>query len=338
MEKPNYTLTQDSITVVHEGKPYTVTKGQANFEKLKAALEEGRWDDVPEHLTVRSTTKNWSKGKFTLAEGGSGYMYDGKHIPVDLNSKITKLVAANAPADAFFNFYARLLKNPSWRSVQQLFRFLDKEGIPLTKDGCFLAYKSVKRDYRDHHSGTFVNSPGSTHSMPRNEISDDPREACHVGFHVGALKYAQGFGSGDRRIVICKVAPEDVVCVPYDSSHEKMRVCKYRVVGEHGDKLPDTVLEDDMLPEVEEHEGVTVSGDDKERSEKASAVTKRVRGAVPKKYEAIHACKSFEEYMKFTVPEVREYASKFLKIVGVSKLPGGKKALVAKIIATRTGG
>ena len=52
--------------------------------------------------------------------------------------------------------------------------------------------------------------------------------------HVGALAYAITFCSGGgSRIVICEVDPENVVCVPYDCSQQKMRVCEYKVIGHH---------------------------------------------------------------------------------------------------------
>jgi hypothetical protein len=40
------------------------------------------------------------------------------------------------------------------------------------------------------------------------------------------------FGRGDDRFVMVKVDPANVVCIPYDSGYEKMRVCEYEVVEE----------------------------------------------------------------------------------------------------------
>ena len=149
------------------------------------------------------------------------------------------------------NFWERLSKNPSYRSVQQLWSFLRHQGIPMVPDGCFLAYKGVRSDFKDAHSGKFDNKPGAIHSMPRNKISDDPKEACHEGFHVGALQYAKDFSD---RVVVCKVSPEDVVCVPYDHSAQKMRVCKYEVVGNwNGEFMPDLVFEN-YRPEDDDHD------------------------------------------------------------------------------------
>jgi hypothetical protein len=48
-----------------------------------------------------------------------------------------------------------------------------------------------------------------------------------------------GYGSlesGDR-IVIVKINPKDVVSVPSDCNYEKLRTCRYEVVGEYEGEL-----------------------------------------------------------------------------------------------------
>jgi hypothetical protein len=55
--------------------------------------------------------------------------------------------------------------------------------------------------------------------------------------------------------MICKVDPADVVSVPLDESHQKVRCCKYEVVGEYdGDLLPAVV--DDYEEDWNEEEYV----------------------------------------------------------------------------------
>ena len=55
---------------------------------------------------------------------------------------------------------------------------------------------------------------------------------CYAGLHVGALDYVASYGSPDAEdnIIIVKVNPRDAVSVPTDSSHQKLRTCRYEVV------------------------------------------------------------------------------------------------------------
>lgn len=321
-----FTLTNESITVVFEGKPHVVQKGSPQFAVLRKALIAEDWDAIPKNLTVAKSIKDWAKGKFTLK--GDNFYFDGQEIPNNINSRIIQMATKGEDPTPLFKFWERLQKNPSMRSVQQLWPFLEHKGIPITKDGKFLAYKGVKNNFKDAHTGTIDNKPGVTNKMPRNQISDDPNEACHEGFHVGALRYAQSFS---QRVVVCEVDPENVVCVPYDSSHEKMRVCEYVVRGNHnGELLPSTTFSEDKTEE-EKKPAKKKSGKDKKKAHKAMKKAGKKLAA------------SFDRLKKMTMADLmgesldtlRDYAGKGLKIVGASKVPGGKTALVAVILKTR---
>ena len=62
---------------------------------------------------------------------------------------------------------------------------------------------------------------------------------CSNGLHAGALNYVASYGSveSNDRIVIVKINPEDVVSVPSDCNCEKLRTCRYEVVGEYQGEL-----------------------------------------------------------------------------------------------------
>jgi hypothetical protein len=307
----SYTMTGDSVTVVLNGNPYTVAKGAPNFSALRKALDGEDWKTAKKYLTVAGTVSAWSKGDFRVI--GSDVRVKDEVLPREMGQRIVSMVTRNEDPSSVLNFWTRLRRNPSARSVQQLWSFLSHRGIPLTEDGHFLAYKSVRKDYKDHHSGTVDNKIGVVNEMPRNKISDDPREACHEGYHVGALNYAQGFGGSNRRIIVCKVDPADVVCVPYDSSQEKMRVCRYEVVGHHGAELPSTSYS---------HPGAT----------KKAAKPSVVKPATGRsKFDRMDKEKLLEQ----PISDLRKYAALDLGIKGASKIPGGKKALVAKVMKTR---
>ena len=344
-------MTTDTITVAVDGNVSTVRRGAPNFPGLRKALYEDNWAEVPALLTVAGSIESWSKGDFRVV-GGKVHL-KGDALPGELSKRIVTMVTKSEDPSSLLNFWEKLQRNPSHRSVSQLWAFLSHKNIPLTEDGCFLAYKSVRADYKDHHSGTVDNTVGVINEMPRNQISDDPNHACHEGYHVGALGYASRFGGGDRRIVICKVDPADVVCVPYDSSQEKMRVCKYEVFGHYGSDLPDTVYppdtdeyEEDDEDEYEEDDegedfapvpfGVPALKDiDPGPSPKAKTadapIKKSKRGSGWAAFDRMDE----EKLLDQSLDSLRKYASNGLRILGASKIPGGKMALVARIMDVR---
>ena len=139
---------------------------------------------------------------------------------------------AKLPVKPLLNFLSKVLQNPSRRAVQELYKFLEHGQMPLTPTGNFLAYKSVRADYKDWYSNKFLNTIGSEHTMARNDVCDDPDLGCSYGFHVGTLAYATEFNQGANRLVVVEVDPSDVVSVPHDCQNQKLRTAKYKVVGE----------------------------------------------------------------------------------------------------------
>ena len=336
-----HTLTNDSICVILGGTPHTVQKGSANYEALRKALFEKNWAAVPDLVTVAKTVENWVRGDFKVQ--GDSILYKGKALPTGLNSRILKMVTAGNPPEGLLRFWERLQLNPSWRSVNQLFPFLEHEGIPIDKDGYFLAYKGVKADYKDVHSGTIDNTPGLPPiEFPRNEISDDPNEACHKGLHVGALKYARDFGV---RTIICKVDPADVVCIPYDAASMKMRVCKYQVIGNYGGKLHDTVYDEADSPKLEPKPKAEVTAKvvEPETGKPMKGKAKVIKEVpAPVVFAPVPGQPDFSkldegELNQVLLGDLRSYAAHVLKIVGASKIPGGKPVLVQRILETRDG-
>lgn len=333
MTKPiKYTMTNESITFVYEGVSNTVKAGATNYLGLRKALLAEDWDEAIKHMTIKKSIGNWgerlkklTKGKFEVRDGEA--YFNGSKLPAGMSERINKMAAKGEDPIIIFQFWERLKKNPSFRSVNQLWSFLEHGNIPIVKGGFFLAYKGVTENLKDMHSRTFDNSPGVTNEMPRNEISDDPNIPCHEGFHVGALPYASQFG---KRMVICKIDPEHVVCVPYDSSSEKVRVCKYEVIGLYGSPLPDTVTDDDGTETLDEG----TPTEKKETATKKGGVavtTKKTPSASWQKYHRM----GMKELMELSLDDLRQYAGKGVHLVGASKIPGGKTALVTAILKAR---
>jgi hypothetical protein len=332
MSAPKFNLTDESVTIIVDGKPSTFKKGTPNYAGLVGVIAKQEYHRFGEFLTVESAIAGWmDDGDFTDVNGK--LHYKGEPVPQALSDRMASMASRSESPKPLMRFYERLQRNPSFRSVQQLYPFLAHKGIPIEEDGCFLAYKSVKSNLTDHHTGTVSNKPGNVLEMPRNKISDDPDVACHYGYHVGALAYAKSFGSSPSKIVICRIDPEHVVCIPKDSRQQKMRVCKYEVVGHHtGQVMPSTTVKKGDVPE----KGAKSLGDKAPKS-KATGKRKGSTGKAkvdPAQYPKMDT-QGKDELKTLPLDTLRGYAANHLKIVGASKIPGGKLALISKILDVR---
>ena len=192
-----------------------------------------------------------------------GVVYDAKTESVYINgelqhshiaTRIAEHAKANLPFEHLLKFIERLNKNPSYNSRMELYNFLESKHIQITDDGCFLGYKSVRANFTDWHSGKFDNRIGQTPSVPREEVDDNPNNACSSGLHVGNYEYASSFYCGsDRQLLMVKVDPSDVVSVPTYACN-KLRCCKYEVISLCKNKLEKNIYRDDLSSVDEDYE------------------------------------------------------------------------------------
>jgi len=343
MNAPKYSLTNSSVTVVFEGKAYTYQAGTPNFTSLRTAILNEKWDDIPKCLTVASSIEQWAKGKFTV--NGDLVSYMGDPLPTALNSRILEMASGGEDPTKLFLFWEKLQMNPSARSVDSLWGFMSHMNIPLDDEGNIVAYKAVRSDFKDIHSGTVDNKPGSVIEYPRNKVSDDPRCPCHEGLHVGDLSYARQYGGNDCLLLIVKVDPQHVVCVPYDESARKMRVCKYEVIGLYTGPLGNTSFDKDDAPDYEDDNYDDDDGDtsdeDPDAKGKAKVRVKKVKVVAPKagipSYTDLDGMDE-DHLLEIPLGVLRKYAANQLKMVGASKLPGGKTILIKNILECRCKG
>lgn len=229
---------------------YHVTKDHPMYDRLFDAYKDGDADDFVNLVNVKQCMETYvgstpDKTQTTgLVIDGERVFYDGIELNNSVVETIRNMMYAGLDIQPMLKFLERAIKSNSKRVVDELFKFLQVCKLTITEDGCFLAYKSVRSDYRDKYTGKFDNSVGAENRMPRFNVDDNCAIACSHGFHVGALPYAGPGGyynSYGDVVLICKIAPEDVISVPLDSSCQKLRTCAYTVVGEFKGELRPTV-------------------------------------------------------------------------------------------------
>jgi hypothetical protein len=232
-KKLAYTITDNNISVNFDNQSHIVPRTDPLANKLLAALREGRNDDIPDLVSTALRIQKYGKGDFVIQDGH--IIINGLPVHEGLSRKILQFQAEGLPHKPLVRFAENLQKNPSYRAVNELFQFLEKNDHPITEDGNFIAYKRVRSDFTDIHSGTFDNSVGATVEMPRNQVNEDSMQTCSHGLHVANWNYAHTqFASSNPATDVMlevEVSPSDVVSIPVDYNQSKMRVCKYKVLG-----------------------------------------------------------------------------------------------------------
>lgn len=255
-------ITDKNIMIVFEGlPPYTIRRTddedqQQRYDLIKAKIvnayennTDENWEEIrslfapvikKEDIYIdKDHEKRMGKNGIVFKDGN--FYYKGYKLKNYLIHRILEIKKesemTNQPFKHLINplvmFLENLMKNPSNNSVAQLYRFVEHTKLPITEDGCILAYKIVTHDYKDKHSKSINNKVGAKPWMPRNEVDDNPHQTCSSGYHFCSYKYATGFfNSGNDRMVVIKVNPADVVSIPVDYNNEKGRCCQYEVLYE----------------------------------------------------------------------------------------------------------
>lgn len=227
-----------NLTVILKNKAHQVIPDHTNYKLILEALPTATEDELLELVDIEKAVASFSDGQVSIVNGK--VMFEGEEVHGSISKRIIEFMSKGLPFEPLVKFLENLMENPSMQSQQELYDFLEHENLPITEDGCFLAYKAVSKDFKDKWKGTFDNSVGQVCEMRRAKVDDNRSQGCSAGLHAGALNYVANYGSVDAgdNIVIVKINPEDVVSVPSDCNCEKLRTCKYEVVGLYQGELP----------------------------------------------------------------------------------------------------
>lgn len=186
-----------------------------------------------------------------VAFDGTHLRFDGDVIDTSLSRHIIRMMRDGDESYArWVRFLENLGENPSALSRIHLFTWLDGRDFAITPDGHLLGYKGVQADEHNSsihtgtalvngtwHHGHIPNPIGVTVEMPRHQVAADRAAGCATGLHVGTYAYANGYG---QRLLLVAVNPRNVVSVPRDCNYQKLRCCRYTVLGVHDRSGPVT--------------------------------------------------------------------------------------------------
>jgi len=232
-KRVSWSISDQNVVVNYEGETHIVKRTDALADRLIKAVKEQRLQEIPSLVSAAKRIETFSKGAFVVKSGR--VQVNGVDAPEVLSNKIIRFSGEGLPFQPLLKFAEKLSLNPSFRAVNELYQFLEKNDHPITETGNFIAYKRVRGNFKDIHSGTFDNSVGQLLEVPRNQVDEDSSRTCSYGLHVANWDYAHTqFASHDKDsdvMLEVEVSPADVVAIPTDYNNSKMRVCRYKVLG-----------------------------------------------------------------------------------------------------------
>jgi hypothetical protein len=263
MNKVPYTLSESSLTIFWEGKPYTLRKDHVNFNLAKKAILDARYDDLGDLIDVVKAVENFVEGDIEVKD--EVVYYKGHRLHGVVVDKLLEMLRAGMKDSApLTNFITRLQANPSANSVNELYSFLSYKSLATTPEGMVLGYKGVQSSFwsttgnadtivvqgktNDLHQ--ILNEVGSTIEVARRCVDDNKDNHCSFGLHIGSYDYANNWAGESGRLLLVEFDPQDAVSVPTDSDFQKLRVSKYKVVSDITDtrKELDTPVYDANKP------------------------------------------------------------------------------------------
>lgn len=255
-----YTLTNNSLTILKDGKVHSCDSSHPKWKDILDAIRSD--DDVKAIglIDIREAVVNYSEGNIRI-EGNQAF-YKNFQLHGVVVDRLLGFLQDDLPVTPLIKFIENLMSNPSNRAVNELYTFLEHKNLPITANGCFNAYKGLRNDYYSitsgklnlvqgtvNDEGRILNTVGETIECPRYEVDDNKENHCSVGIHAGSLEYATSFAGGGK-VVIVEINPADVVSIPSDCECQKLRTCKYKVIGEYEMPLNDT-YNSDTEPETD---------------------------------------------------------------------------------------
>jgi hypothetical protein len=240
-----YTLTSRSISVIIGARVLQTDRSNPGFARIKELLNDPDADEAelialfaPIEVVSRLSTR-----KVTVKDGMVFWGDDPIHTA--LTRRMVDVMNEGLDIEPWVKFATNVYDNPSPMARTELYEFLERADCPITPDGCFLAYKKVRADFMDCHTGTFDNSVGQYVSMPRDQVDPIRGNVCSTGLHFCSKRYLPQ--TPGQVTLLLKINPRDVVSIPTDYDQSKGRTCAYEVVGVIDEGLAGTITWDPIV-------------------------------------------------------------------------------------------
>ena len=232
--------TSDYIEYVLEDEDeYQAIQNAESVEDIQRIIHKDYDKILNEQAVTLEVLEKIKNSEYLIQKGECIYLKDTPtvSIPMSLAIKVLEAEEKNdtVKLETYKNFWTLMSLNPDESCRKNLFWFLDKHGIQLSRSGFFIGYRNVDRTneegvYTDHHTHTFRIKIGEMVTMPREECDCCQENQCSTGLHLSNRDWLTEGYYGEVGLT-CLCNPADVCCVPYDSEYGKLRTCAYMPIA-----------------------------------------------------------------------------------------------------------
>lgn len=238
--KNAHIITSESVVVVVGDKVLTIKKDQnALFNKIIEAIHAGDYDEVTRLI---SPSDFMGKVGLKFDEDSGEVLLNNYPLKTNLAERIRQYWISDAPYEPLLKLCEKSLANEREYMHEELFNFLECNDLPITEDGCFLAYKLANAD------GSPVYQTGSPIRYEVGKVIEEEeaknernRELCNgPGLYFGNRKYwgssswkgKEWNDSNGTRMFLVKIDPRDVTSVPRQYDNSKGKCWRMEVIKE----------------------------------------------------------------------------------------------------------
>jgi hypothetical protein len=224
-----YIMTPTTIHILLDGKVHPISNTHINYKAILEAIRSGASDDTLRPLiNIPSFLAKVTAGRVQV--GDNAVLFDGKEVVGVIADRLIEMLSAGFDVMPLARFLDRVMSNPIKSARDELYIWLEQSKMPITSDGCFIAYKKVNDDYKSYYDSYTDNSVGAV--LPRIEADTDRSRTCSNGYHFCSQEYLPSYYGSQGKVVLVKIAPEEVRAIPNDYNNSKGRAATYTVVGE----------------------------------------------------------------------------------------------------------
>ena len=108
-------LTNNSLTIIVDGKALTMESSNPSFNEATKLLSEERFDELPDLFDVPKAVEKFADGNISVSDGE--VRYKGEAIHNHVVGRVLDFMRQGLPYKPLVRFLDKLMENPSRRAV-----------------------------------------------------------------------------------------------------------------------------------------------------------------------------------------------------------------------------